>query len=96
MHLITLDSDTDFDGWRKAARALVLSDVKPADVTWRVKGNAPDLFSDETAELPEAPVGAFNVPAKFIELASHPAPGPKSLRAALSSALAPEGASRSA
>ena len=24
MHFITLDHETDFDGWRKAARALVL------------------------------------------------------------------------
>ena len=24
---ITLDSETDFDGWRKAARALALNDV---------------------------------------------------------------------
>ena len=29
MHTITLDSETDFDGWRKAARTLVLNDVKP-------------------------------------------------------------------
>ena len=29
MHHITLDSETDFDGWRKAARALALNDVKP-------------------------------------------------------------------
>ena len=33
MHCITLDSETDFDGWRKAARALALNDVKPSDVT---------------------------------------------------------------
>ena len=29
MHFITLDSETDFEGWRKAARALALNDVKP-------------------------------------------------------------------
>jgi len=69
MHLITLDSNIDFDGWRKAARALVLNDVKPADVSWRVKGNAPDLFGDEASPLPDAPEGSFNVPAKFIDLA---------------------------
>ena len=27
MHIVTLDSETDFDGWRKAARALALNDV---------------------------------------------------------------------
>ena len=44
MHHITLDSETDFDGWRKAARTLALNDVKPSDVTWRVRGDAPELF----------------------------------------------------
>ena len=68
MHLITLDSDTDFEGWRKAARILALHDVKPADVTWRVEGKTPDLFGGEASALPEAPEGTFNVPAKFIEL----------------------------
>ena len=69
MHLITLDSDTDFEGWRTAARALALNGVKPADVSWRVKGNAPDLFGDEASPPPEPPQGTFNVPARFIELA---------------------------
>ena len=73
MHLITIDSDTDFEGWRKAARSLALHDVKPAHVTWRVKGDTPDLFGDDMSKLPEPPQdtfqGTFNVPARFIELA---------------------------
>ncbi|KRQ99391.1 UdgX family uracil-DNA binding protein [Bradyrhizobium valentinum] len=68
MHHITLDSETDFDGWRKAARALALNDVKPSDVTWRVAGDAPDLF-EPTAPPLAPPHGTFNVPAKFVELA---------------------------
>ncbi|MES2196317.1 MAG: UdgX family uracil-DNA binding protein [Pseudomonadota bacterium] len=69
MH-IALDSETDFDGWRKAARTLVLDDVKPADVTWSVRGNDPGLFepADNTPPL-ATPSGTFNVPAKFVELA---------------------------
>jgi len=43
-HHIRLDSDTDFEGWRKAARELVLADVAPADVTWTVAGDEPELF----------------------------------------------------
>src|SRR5437660_3379833 len=43
MHHITLDSETDFDGWRKAARTLALNEVKPSDVSWRVAGDAPEL-----------------------------------------------------
>ena len=68
MHFITLDSETDFDGWRNAARALALNDVKPAEVTWRVRGDAPELF-EPTAAPPEPPHGRFNVSARFVELA---------------------------
>ncbi|MBR0872264.1 UdgX family uracil-DNA binding protein [Bradyrhizobium tropiciagri] len=69
MHTITLDSATDFDGWRKAARLLALNDVQPQDVTWTVRGGEPELFAAEMDELPEATEGTFNVPAKFVELA---------------------------
>jgi uracil-DNA glycosylase family protein len=68
MHFITLGSETDFDGWRKAARALALNDVKPFDVTWRVMGDMPELF-EPTSPPMEPPHGTFNVPAKFVELA---------------------------
>jgi len=72
MRFITLDSETDFDGWRKAARALVLHEVKPADITWIVQGNTPDLFAPDAATpLPEpaSANGTFNVPLKFVEAA---------------------------
>lgn len=70
MHVITLDGDTDFDGWRKAARALALNDIRPADVTWRVQGTAADLFDDQAeTTLPAVPEGAFSVPSSFVELA---------------------------
>jgi DNA polymerase len=68
MHHITLDSETDFDGWRKAARVLALNDVKPSDVTWRVADDMPELFEPTEPPL-EPPHGTFNVPARFIELA---------------------------
>jgi probable DNA metabolism protein len=70
MRFITLDSETDFDGWRKAARALVLHEVKPADITWTVRDNAPELFAPEAETPPPQPApasGTFNVPAKFVE-----------------------------
>ena len=67
-HLVSLESETDFDGWRKAARALALNGVKPSDVTWHVAGNAPELF-EPTAPPLEPPEGTFNVSARFIELA---------------------------
>ncbi|MFG3594933.1 UdgX family uracil-DNA binding protein [Bradyrhizobium sp. RDI18] len=68
MHHIILDSQTDFDGWRKAARALALNDVKPSDVSWRVADDAPELFASIAPPL-EPPQGTFNVPARFVELA---------------------------
>jgi uracil-DNA glycosylase len=70
MHHITLGSETDFDGWRKAARALAQNNVKPSDVTWIVQGNAPELFEPSApATQFETPNNTFNVSAKFVELA---------------------------
>jgi probable DNA metabolism protein len=63
MHIISLGYETDFDGWRKAARALAMNDIKPSDVTWTVRGQAAEPL------LLEPPSGTFNVPAKFVELA---------------------------
>jgi DNA polymerase len=42
--------------------------VKPSDVSWRVVGDAPELFAPTAPPL-EPPEGTFNVPAKFVELA---------------------------
>ena len=69
MHVITLDSETDFDGWRKAARMLALNSVAPREVTWTVRGNEPELFEVEPERPLEEADGSFNVPAKFVELA---------------------------
>jgi uracil-DNA glycosylase len=70
MHHIILDSETDFDGWRNAARALVLNDIKPADVTWIVRGSEPELFETPDSDAPIDPAqSTFSVSAKFVELA---------------------------
>jgi DNA polymerase len=69
MHTITLDSETDFDGWRRAARALALNAIAPREVTWTVRGNEPELFEAEPQASLEDAHGSFNVPAKFVELA---------------------------
>ncbi len=70
MHTVTLASDTDFAGWRTAARALVLNGIVPAEVTWNVADASPGLFEQSGKPLP--PVAGrptFNVPARFVELA---------------------------
>lgn len=68
MHHIILARETDFEGWRNAARRLVLNNVSPAAVTWKVAGDAPELF-EPTAPPEEPAQGGFTVPAKFVELA---------------------------
>jgi uracil-DNA glycosylase len=68
-HYLTLESETDFDGWRQSARALILNNVSPSDVTWRVQGNSPELFEPSAIAPPSDPHGTFTVPAKFVELA---------------------------
>src|ERR1700722_19514689 len=69
MHHIVLDHETDFDGWRQAARNLALACVTPADVSWSVKGND-DLFEPAAAALPlHLPDESFTVSARFVELA---------------------------
>jgi probable DNA metabolism protein len=67
--LITLGSETDFEGWRKAARTLVLHGAKPPEVTWTVRGHEPALFEPPVDAPLEVPRSTFNVPAKFVELA---------------------------
>jgi probable DNA metabolism protein len=73
MYLITLDSETDFDGWRKAARTLALHQVAPVDVTWNVQGQAKEQMPPGLSEAPSLPPieteSTFSVPANFIELA---------------------------
>src|SRR4051812_2679708 len=69
MYFISLNSETDFEGWRNAARALALNNVAPAEVTWTVQGNEPELFEPADPAPLETPHGTFNVPAKFVELA---------------------------
>ncbi|WP_439374259.1 UdgX family uracil-DNA binding protein [Bradyrhizobium sp. DASA03120] len=70
MQYITFDTETDFDGWRKAARSLVLHQVQPSDVTWTVKGGEAELFAPPgPSPILEVNEGSFNVSAKFVELA---------------------------
>ena len=68
MHAVTLAHPTDFDGWRRAARALRLAGAEPAQVRWSVGRADAALFDGEPP--PEAAPGAqFNVPKDFVKLA---------------------------
>lgn len=82
MRIINLSSPHDFDGWRAAARALVLEPVPSGEVEWRVGEEGGDLFA--AAAAPAAPppasaeAAAFSVPRAFLTLAEtvvgHPDP----------------------
>jgi probable DNA metabolism protein len=61
MQLVVLKNETDWEGWRMAARALVLSGVAPETLSWSVGG--------EPTRLPDAS-GSFHVPRALVSLAS--------------------------
>ncbi len=67
MQVIRLASETDFAGWRQAARGLRARRVRPEDVIWTVDG-AGDLFDDTPVEPPPGDA-RFTVPREFMDLA---------------------------
>jgi DNA polymerase len=64
MPTVLLSGETDFDGWRAAARRLRGAGVPPEAVTWSTQG---ELFADDIAALPQGP--GFAAPAAFVDLA---------------------------
>ncbi|MDB5429536.1 MAG: phage polymerase-related protein [Caulobacter sp.] len=75
MRVVRLATETDFEGWRAAARALRLEGLNPEAVVWTVDGAEPDLLSGGMAEAGAAapglgaPQAALTVPRGFMELA---------------------------
>jgi uracil-DNA glycosylase family protein len=69
MRTITLADEQDFEGWRRAARALALAGIPAAEVRWEVGAAGRDLF--ESPADPPQPAGqaAFSVPRAFLTLA---------------------------
>lgn len=74
MPVVRLAHETDFDGWRAAARALRGQGVPPQDVIWTVDGAA-DLFAAPSAAVEEGPSPtaglqrSITVPKPFVDLA---------------------------
>ncbi|CAN7182440.1 UdgX family uracil-DNA binding protein [Mesorhizobium caraganae] len=59
---VRLASETDFAGWRNAARRLALNEIWPEDIAWGLEAGF------EQADLPSVPAGAqLTVPRDFIE-----------------------------
>ncbi len=72
MKRILLAHQTDFAGWRAAARDALIASLPPDALDWRVEGDndAPDLFAAEApASLAPPPAAAPRVPRAFIGLA---------------------------
>jgi DNA polymerase len=66
MLIVHLRDETDFDGWRDAARRLRAAGVAPEAVTWSAAADG-ELFADDLSALP--PGEAFCAPAGLVELA---------------------------
>jgi uracil-DNA glycosylase len=64
MRRIALESETDWEGWRTAARALVLAGTEPDEVRWSVRGHDHDPHA-----LPEGS-GSFGVSRALVSLAA--------------------------
>jgi len=64
MPVVSLAHETDFEGWRTAARSLRAAGERPETIAWRI---GDDLFAG-VAEAGPAPA-AFNVPRSFVDVA---------------------------
>lgn len=61
---VQLGGETDFYGWREAARRLILNAVSPEEVAWQVGSDA----SVQATPLPPLPIGGvISVPRAFAE-----------------------------
>jgi DNA polymerase len=69
MQSVVLANETDWEGWRRAVRALVLAGASPEGVRWTVDPNEAHA-NDESTHLPEEDKGTFVVSRSLISLAS--------------------------
>ena len=71
MRTVRLVSETDFPGWRDAARTLRAHQVAPDETLWTVDGSSERLgeAAFTTAKGPGADTPTFTVPKAFLELA---------------------------
>jgi uracil-DNA glycosylase len=64
MRRIVLANETDWEGWRKATRSLVLAGTEPDDVRWAVRSH------DEEGDPLQEGTGSFGVSRSLVSLAS--------------------------
>ena len=68
MRLVRLASETDFEGWRDAARSLIADAVRPEEVDW-VVGDEATLLGTDPVLLGSDPGLSLKVPRSFVTLA---------------------------
>lgn len=68
MVLVRLKNETDFDGWRTAARSLLAQGIAPEAVDWRVSDTSPGLFDTPEFVPLHIPGRAFSVSRDFFQL----------------------------
>ena len=68
MRVAVIAGETDFDGWRKMARAFRQAGVPPAQAAFRVGPGGEGLF-DEGLPPPPPDAAPFGVPKAFVDLA---------------------------
>jgi DNA polymerase len=64
MRRVVLANETDWEGWRKATRSLILAGVPPEDVRWSVRSH------DEDGDPLQDGTGSFGVSRGLVALAS--------------------------
>ena len=64
MRRVVLANETDWEGWRKATRSLVLAGVTPEDVRWSVRSH------DEEGDPVQEETGSFGVSRALVSMAS--------------------------
>ncbi len=69
MRTIALKDGADFTGWRTAARALLLAQVAPEQVTWLVSGEASLLLDQDETIASVTAKPAPRISAAFLDLA---------------------------
>ena len=62
MPIYHLAHDTDWDGWRLAARQFILAGIEPMDLLWRIGGRGDPLPARD---------GHFNLPRAFVSMLAH-------------------------
>ena len=68
MKTIALQDGADFDGWRSAARSLLLAEVPPEQLTWLVSGEASLLLDQDEPPAAISTRPAPRIPAEFLGL----------------------------